>query len=212
MGDMDLLRPLALAGIPCAVVGRRGVRSLYPRYAQSTLVWDDDTSDIEGLVETLVDFGKTQRFRERLMQAFRFVVADPILVEDLVDKARFQALVERHGLPVPAARRFPAVFEPAELGLRFPLIVKPLTRLNRWNDRFGLRKALCAENIEVLRAMWPQLRDIGLEFLAQQLIPGTEPRIESYYCYTDAQGRVAGEFTGPKIRTYPLAYIPLRWR
>lgn len=60
--------------------------------------------------------------------------------------------------------------------------------------------------------MWPPLRDIGLEFLAQQLIPGTEPRIESYYCYTDAQGRVAGEFTGPKIRTYPLAYILLRWR
>ena len=74
-------------------------------------------------------------------------------MEDLLDKARFQALAERHGLPMPAARRFdPAALEPADLGLRFPLIIKPLTRLDRWNDSFGLRKALYAENVEVLRS------------------------------------------------------------
>src|SRR5262249_49177713 len=41
MGDMDLLRPLALAGIPCAVVSRPGVPSLYSRYARSRLAWHD---------------------------------------------------------------------------------------------------------------------------------------------------------------------------
>ena len=225
MGDMDLLRPLALAGIPCAVVSRPGVPSLYSRYAQSRLVWDDYSSNAESLVASLIGFAKAQpeppvlfyeedgqvllvsRFRERLAQAFRFVVADATLIEDLLDKARFQELAERHGLPVPAARRFdPAVLEPAELGLRFPLIIKPLTRLDRWNDRFGLRKALCAENIEVLRSLWPELRDCGLELLAQEFIPGAESRIESYHCYVDHRGRVAGEFTGRKIRTYPLSY------
>src|SRR5215831_6788909 len=73
------------------------------------------------------------RYRERLAQAFRFVVADAALVEDLVDKARFQDLAERLHLPVPPARRFePAGAKPADLGLRFPLIIKPLTRLERW--------------------------------------------------------------------------------
>jgi D-aspartate ligase len=225
MGDMDLLRPLALAGIPCAVVSRPGGPSLYSRYAQSCLVWDDYADNIDGLLDTLVRFGKAQgeppvlfyeedgqillvsRHRQRLAQAFRFVAADATLVEDLLDKARFQDFAARHGLPVPPARRFdPAAIEPAELGLAFPLIVKPLTRLDRWNDAFGLRKALCAENIEALRALWPQLHAVGLELLAQELIPGTEARIENYHCYVDAHGRIAGEFTGCKIRTYPLSY------
>src|SRR6202022_2780216 len=100
------------------------------------------------------------------------------------DKARFQVLAERHGLPVPAARCFdPALLEPADLDLAFPLIIKPLTRLDRWNDTFGLRKALCAENVEALRVLWPQLRAVGLTLLAQEFIPGTEASIENYHCY-----------------------------
>jgi D-aspartate ligase len=225
MGDMDLLRPLALADIPCAVVTRRGVPSLYSRYVQSHLVWDDYSNNIDGLLDALVSFGKAQperpilfyeedgqvllvsRFRDRLAEAFRFVVADAQLVEDLLDKARFQLLAERHGLPVPTGRSFdPAALEPVDLGLRFPLIIKPLTRLERWNDTFGLRKALCVESADALPRLWPQLRAVGLELLAQEFIPGAEARIESYHCYIDQRGGTAGEFTGRKIRTYPLCY------
>jgi hypothetical protein len=160
MGDMDLLRPLALAAVPCAVVGRPGSPSLFSRYAASRLVWDDYGEATEKLVELLVAFGTAQaeppvlfyqedgqtllisRHRERLAKAFRFTIAEADLIEDLLDKARFQALAERHDLPVPTARRFdPTQNEPTHLGLRFPLIIKPLTRLDRWNDALGLRKA-----------------------------------------------------------------------
>jgi CelD/BcsL family acetyltransferase involved in cellulose biosynthesis/glutathione synthase/RimK-type ligase-like ATP-grasp enzyme len=225
MGDMDLLRPLALARIPSAVVSRPGRPSLYSRYAQSRLCWNDYANNIDGLIETLTGFGKAQperpvlfyqedaqvlfvsRHRERLAEAFRFVVADAGLVEDLLDKSRFQALAERHGLPVPSGRRFdPAAIEAADLGLRFPLIVKPLTRLDRWNDFWGLRKALCAANVEELRDLWPQLQALGLELLAQEFVPGAESRVESYHCYVDRRGAIAGEFTGRKIRTYPVNY------
>jgi len=225
MGDMDLLRPIALAGIPCAVVTRPGVPSLYSRYARSSLRWDDFSENVEELVETLVRFGAAQperpvlfyeedaqlllvsRYRERLAQAFRFVVADAALVEDLVDKARFQALAERLGLSVPMARRFePAGAKPADLGLRFPVIIKPLTRLERWNETWGLRKALQAETADALRALWPRLAATGTELLAQELIPGPEAHIESYHVYVDQRGDVAGEFTGRKIRTFPVSY------
>jgi predicted ATP-grasp superfamily ATP-dependent carboligase len=225
MGDMDLLRPVALAGISCAVVARPGVPSLYSRYAHSSLAWNDDASNADNLIEALVSFGKGQaerpvlfyeedgqtlavsRHRERLVQAFRFVVADAPLVEDLLDKARFQVLAERHGLPVPPARRFdPDALEPTALDLHFPLILKPLTRLDRWNDSWGLRKALYVENAEALWRLWPRLRSVGLALLAQQFIPGAESSIESYHCYVDQTGGVAGEFTGRKIRTYPQRY------
>ncbi len=225
MGDMDLLRPLVLAGIPCAVVSRPGVPSLYSRYAQARLAWDDYSENVDGLLDALISFGKAQperpilfyeedgqlllvsRFRERLAPAFRFVVAEAQLVEDLLDKGRFQALATRLGLPVPAARRFdPAALQPADLGLRFPLIIKPVTRLDRWNNTFGLQKALFAKNADTLRSLWPQLPAAGLELLAQEFIPGAETRIESYHCYVDQSGGIAGEFTGRKIRTYPSCY------
>jgi D-aspartate ligase len=225
MGDMDLLQPIALAGIPCAVVTRPGVPSLYSRFAQARLPWDDFSQNSEALLDAMLRFGKAQserpvlfyqedaqlifvsRNRGRLAKAFRFVIADAPLVEDLIDKARFQVLAQRHNLPVPAARAFhPIAVEPDHLDLRFPVIIKPLTRLERWNDSFGLRKALEAKDAETLRALWPQLLDAGIDLLVQELIPGAETQIESYHCYVDQRGSIAGDFTGRKIRTYPLAY------
>jgi D-aspartate ligase len=225
MGDMDLLRPLALAEIPCAVVTRPGVPSLYSRYARYSLTWNDYSKNVDLLLEALVSFGKAQphrpvlfyeedgqilfisRFRERLAEAFRFIVADAQLVEDLLDKARFQVLAERHGLPVPAGRSFdPTALEPADLGLRFPLVIKPLTRLERWNESFGLRKALYVESADALHRLWQQLRAVDRELLAQEFVPGPEARIESYHCYVDRAGSIAGEFSGRKIRTYPPCY------
>jgi D-aspartate ligase len=225
MGDMDLLQPIAAAGIPCAVVTRPGVPSLYSRFARSRLPWDDFSQNTDALLEALERFGKAQRqrpvlfyeedaqllfisrHRERLAKSFRFVIADAALVEDLLDKARFGDLAQRHGLPVPPARHFhPVAVEPDDLDLAFPVIIKPLTRLERWNDSFGLRKALDVENPDALRALWPQLLDAGVDVLAQQKIPGAEAQIESYHCYVDQRGGIAGEFTGRKIRTYPAAY------
>jgi D-aspartate ligase len=225
MGDMDLLRPLTLADVPCAVVTRPGVPSLYSRSTQSRLIWDDYSTNLEALVDALVSFGKAQpqrpvlyyeedgqvllvsRFRERLAEAFRFVIADAQLIEDLLDKARFQLLAERHGLSVPPGRRVDAAaLEPADLDLHFPLMIKPLTRLDRWNHTFGLRKAFYVESADELQLLWPQLRAVGVELLAQEFIPGAEARIESYHCYVDQRGAVAGEFTGCKIRTYPSCY------
>jgi D-aspartate ligase len=225
MGDMDLLQPVAAAGIPCAVVTRPGVPSLYSRFARSRLPWDDFSQNTGALLDALECFGKAQRqrpvlfyeedaqllfisrHRERLAKSFRFVIADAALVEDLLDKARFQDLAQRHGLPVPPARPFhPVAVEPDDLELAFPVIIKPLTRLERWNDSFGLHKALDVENLDALRALWPQLLDAGVDVLAQRKIPGAETQIESYHCYVDQRGSIAGEFTGRKIRTYPVAY------
>ena len=108
MGDMDLLKPVAMAGIPCAVMTRPGVPSLYSRHARTRLPWEDFSKDPEALLETLLRFGKAQnarpvlfyeedaqplfvsRHRERLKEAFRFVVADATLVEDLSTRRGFK--------------------------------------------------------------------------------------------------------------------------
>src|SRR5262249_28034315 len=145
--------------------------------------------------------------RERLAKSFRFVISDATLVEDLLDKARFQDLAQRHRLPVPQACHFhPVAVEADDLDLVFPAIINRQTLLELWCDTFVLPKALLFENRDALRALWPQLLDAGVVLLAQQLIAGPETQIESYHCYVDGKGDITGEFTGRKIRTYPIAY------
>jgi D-aspartate ligase len=222
LGDMDLLRPLALAGIPCAVAARPGSPSLYSRHARVRLPLAGEAEDHDAMAATLIRFGATQaerpvlfyeedcqvltisRTRERLAQAFRFVIADAQLVEDLLDKARFQTLAERLRLPVPAGRHFdPATLKPTDLNLAFPLIIKPPRRDERWSAAFGLRKALYVESAAQLSAFWPLLHQAGPGLIAQAFVPGGEGSIESYHVYVDQKGAVAAEFTGAKLRTYP---------
>ena len=225
MGDMDLLRPLALAGIPCAVVSRPGVPSLYSRYAQSCLVWHDYADNIDGLLDTLMRFGKAQgeppvlfyeedgqillvsRHRQRLAQAFRFVAADATLRRG---SARQGALPGFGGTSRPAgAGGAPLRPRGHRAGRTRPSLpahhqaADPARSLERY---VWIAQGVVRGKHRGAARLWPQLRAVGLELLAQEFVPGTEARIENYHCYVDAHGRIAGEFTGRKIRTYPLSY------
>jgi D-aspartate ligase len=226
IGDMDLVRPLGLAGIRSAVLAQPGELSRYSRFTATALDWADSSKEPARLLDILLDFGRRQpeppilyygrdwdlllvsRERERLREAFRFAVADRELVEWLVDKARFQELAERLELPLPASRRLsPHAADPTDVDLQFPLIAKPLTRRNEtWKPIAGGGKAVEARTPAALRELWPRLAAAGVDVLVQELIPGPETRVESYHVYVDGRGEIAGEFTGRKIRTYPPAY------
>ncbi|MCM8736327.1 ATP-grasp domain-containing protein [Azospirillum sp. A1-3] len=224
LGDMDLVRPLGLAGIRCAVVGAPGGAAAHSRFTERLIPWEGGNEDV--LVDRLLRFGAAQaekpilymeedaqllmvsRHRDRLAAVFRFALAEADLVETLVDKGRFQELAERLDLPVPRTRRLSPLpgSEAPDLDLRYPVIVKPLTRRPPWDEIEGLGKAIRLDGPEELRALWPRLIPVGIDLLAQELIPGPETRIESHHVYIDAGGAVAGEFTGRKIRTYPVDY------
>ena len=224
LAGMDLLRPLGLAGVRCAVVTHPGSPPLYSRFTRAALS-PGEVSE-EQLIEVLVRFGSSQvtppvlfyvedshtllisRYRERLAQTLRFAIAEPTLIEDLVDKGRFQPFAERLGLPVPSTRRLHPVAgsTPPKLDLRFPLIIKPLTREKGWDAIGNSSKALRVDTPEALQQLWPSFVAARRDILAQHLIPGPETRVESYHVYVDQKGSIAGEFTGRKIRTYPPSY------
>lgn len=224
LAGMDLLRPLGLAGIRCAVVAHRGSPAFYSRFTRAALCGEE--LEDEQLIDALMRFGLSQpappilfyvedshtllisRSREQLARAFRFVTAEPALVEDLVDKGRFQCLAERLALPVPATRRLHPVAgsRAPDIDLPFPLIIKPLTRDKDWDAVSNFTKALQIDTPEALQELWPSLSARRRDILAQQLIHGPETRIESYHVYVDQGGNIAGEFTGRKIRTYPVSY------
>ncbi len=224
MGDMDLVRPLGLAGIRCAVVTSSSDRlTRFSRFATEEILCPEEeiSEEPETVLNRLVQFGTMQaerpvlfyeqdaqllfvsRNRDVLSKAFHFVVADRTLVEDLVDKGRFQMLAERLKLPVPPGRLVRAIAgaAPPELDLRFPVVVKPLWRRKSWTEA---AKVAQINTPEAFREAWPRFAAQNIGILVQEMIPGDETRIESYHVYVDAQGTVAGEFTGQKIRTFPI--------
>lgn len=223
---MDLVRPLGLAGIRCAVVASKESWLASSRFTEQILPFNTESGCEEELVEALVRFGMGQaqqpvlyfeedvhllmvsRHRHRLAAAFRFTLGDAELIEKLVDKGRFQLMAEELALPVPRARRLHPTPDSAvpDLDLRYPLVIKPLTRRESWEAIERSGKAIRVDRPADLQALWPSLWPAGIDLLAQELVPGPETRIESYHVYVDGQGQVAGEFTGRKIRTYPAVY------
>jgi D-aspartate ligase len=230
IGDMDLVRPLGLAGIRCVTVSHEGEPPWFSRFCVGRVAWGDAQAEPEALVGRLESFGLAQeaapvlfyeedadlllvsRFRARLRAAFRFVLPRAELVEDLVDKQRFSALADRLGLPVPRSRSLREVASADATGLRFPVIVKPHTRHARpWAEvappgPAGQPKVLTASDEAALGRLWPRLVGAGGGFVLQELIEGPESRIESYHAYVDEEGATVAEFTGRKIRTFPAEH------
>jgi D-aspartate ligase len=226
MGDVDLVRALGLAGIPVAFFGPPDAPARYSRHVRAVLPWIDPWRCQDQLLAALLNFGRSQhetpilypqtdaalllasRHRDELRGAFRFMLADADLVEQLVDKGRFEALARRTGLPVPTAERLrPQLREsPAVPGLAFPLIVKPVVRDEAWTSAGEDAKAIRVGGPDEWERLWARLADGHSEFVVQELVPGPETAIESYHAYIDETGATAGEFTGRKIRTSPPRY------
>jgi D-aspartate ligase len=227
LGDIDLVRALALAGIRSVVVARRDDPLRYSRFADPSLAAASEWTEREQVVDELMRFGLSEpvppvlfyqgtaslltvsRHRDRLAKAFRFPLADAELVEQLTDKASFQALAERLGLPVPRSRRMRPSEDPAgpPRDLRYPLILKPVVRrLDQWRRIDPAAKAVKVDGVDALTALWPRLAAEDVEVLAQELVVGPESMIESYHTYVGPSGDVIAEFTGRKIRTRPIEF------
>jgi D-aspartate ligase len=226
MGDVDLVRALGVAGVSSAFFGFADDSARFSRHVRVSLPWIDHWGRQDELVEALLEFARSQpqapvlfpqtdatlllasRYRERLSERFRSTLADRGLIEQLVDKGRFQALAASHDLPVPRAQRLePAPGDPPPaLDVPLPVVIKPLTRTPAWTSLAGSSKALHVLGREDFVALWPRLAGLRAALLAQQLIRGPESRIESFHVYVDASGANAGEFTGRKIRTFPRDY------
>jgi D-aspartate ligase len=226
MGDVDMVRALGVAGISSAFFGFADDSARFSRHVRVSLPWIDQWERQEELADALLALALAQpqppvlfpqtdaalllasRYRERLAEGLRLILADRQLLDRLLDKDRFESLAARHDLPVPPAQCLHAAPDaPApRLEVPFPLIVKPLTRTPAWTSMAGASKALHALRREDFEALWPRLIGARIDVLAQQLIGGPESHIESFHVYVDASGSIAGEFTGRKIRTFPRSY------
>ena len=226
LGDLDLVAPLVKAGIECGVVAPPGDPARYSRRVH-VVGWADPCAQPHELLATLQHYGRRQpakpalffqsdqyalfvsRHRDELAELFRFVIASPTQVENLIDKLQFRRLAEHLNLPVPVTSVLtPHGSVPPHSDLPpFPLLIKPATRGDgRWAEVDHSRKAVRVDEAAGLEAIWPRLRAFGADLLAQELIPGPETLVESYHAYVDENGELVADFTGRKLRTKPADY------
>ncbi len=221
MGDLDLTRPLSLAGMRSVVVCARDDPARFSRFTIRALD-RDDPSLLERLLalaagqpaRPILFYGNDRDLlfvsdhRDELLAAYDTLLPPREVVDDLLDKARFQRLAEQAGLPVPRTQRIDMATRPsaADLEVSFPVIVKPLTRAERWWNAVGWAKAQRVDDAGAWSALVGRLADAGVDVLVQELVPGGEERIESYHAYLNWAGEVVGEFTGAKIRTRPAEF------
>ncbi|WP_157936938.1 PIG-L family deacetylase [Geodermatophilus chilensis] len=220
MGYLDVAIPLHAVRAPVTVVGRPTRPDRWSRYVSGWV--DDPRPDEDALVAALLararsseeptvlfyqsddDLLLISRRRDELSPALRFVVPEADLVERLVDKAAFQELALRTGLPVPHGHVLDLDRPVLDDRLTFPLLVKPLRRELIW-DAASAAKAVLVHDRGQLDALVDALAARHAQVIVQQPVLGPETRIESHHVYVDASGEVAAEFTGRKVRTYPTA-------
>jgi D-aspartate ligase len=223
LGAIDLVHALNLAGIPVVAVADPQDPARYSRAAVAGLERRPASREPEAMVDWLLaavpqdgeppvlyydndwDLLLVSRHRDELARRFRFVAAPAELVEDLVDKTRFHELAQRLGLPVPPTVRCSSR-DLADHGLRYPLVVKPVSRHGgAWSSVVRAKAAHVADPT-ALAVLAEQLADTEIDVLVQEAVPGPESRVESYHVFVDGHGGVAGEFTGRKLRTWPRTY------
>jgi D-aspartate ligase len=144
------------------------------------------------------------RHRYDLQAWYRMSLAEPEVVEMLMDKTRFTRFAQEAGLPVPAVcllhNRDEA--EAAAAQLTFPCILKPALKSATW-EQHSAAKVYQVKTPDELLALYDRCRDWAEELLVQEWIEGSDANLYSCNCYFNEQSEPLVTFVARKLRQWP---------
>lgn len=230
LGDLNLIRPLAMGGIPVVLVAPRpndaAIRSrhLTAHYVIPGL----NEPHLEQPAARLLELGAAMRLalgrrvplfyssdkhleliyrhRPQIEERFLVLLNEEETALSLHDKERFYLLTERLGIPAPRTLRSGADLERRLGALQEPLLVKP-KRKTAWRRiqqdlLAGSGKAMVfATRAELLAD--PAFARHEDDVIIQEYIPGGVDRLVSFHGFCDRGSRLLASYCGRKIRTYP---------
>lgn len=230
LGDLSVLRPLAMAKIPTILVASDpNAPSLRSRHPIDRVVIPglDDVAQKQPAL-ALLALGETleqrlgrkvplfyssdkhleliYRHRRAILDRFRVTLNDEETAWALHDKERFYRLTEQRGIRAPRTLG-PGDDVERRLGeLREPLLVKP-RRKSAWKAiKQGLFDGQGKARVFATRAellAHPGFLPHRDEVLVQEYIPGGVDCLVSFHGFCDHEGRLLACYAGRKIRTVP---------
>jgi D-aspartate ligase len=223
--DLDLLRTLAMAGIP-AIVGSsdEGDPTFASRHCRARCILPS-RYEPDALVAAMLDVGD-QLFaslgrrvplmygaddwleliyahRDRLQEKFLLLLNDPDVAVGFLTKDRFEALARKWDLPVPRDLPWEALSE-----IQGAVLAKPRSRssfsVSLLRDQLfeGESKALIFENGRAA-ASQPLVERFRDQLTFQEYIRGDDRQLWSFHGFSDERGTILGSFLGRKLRTSP---------
>ena len=228
MGDLTLVRPLALAGIPLVLVTDDvDDCALHSRLVRSHLVVAGYVGDARAkTVEALIRLGEGLRalhgkkpplfcgddtqleliysHRDALAAVFALSLNDADLAWALYDKSTFYPLCERRGILAP--RSLDGDSDADLERLRAPLLVKPRRKSDLESLRDPLFGAAAKARIFATHrdlAEHPVWKSRPHDLLVQEYVGGDIASLCSFHGFADEHHRVLASFCGQKLRTFP---------
>lgn len=231
LGDLTLIRPHGMAGIPVVVVTTNPEDiSLHSRYVQGSWVVPGFGSEhSDAAADALVSLGEqlhgqvgcklplvyctdvqlelVYKHRARLSEHYHFTLNEKAVADALGDKELFAELVRDTGLRVPRSWSATHNTEDELRELREPLIAKPKQKTDHWEairrDLFdGEGKARIFATRDDLLSN-PAFQQHKDELLVQECIPPGDDGLVSFHGFADESGRLLASFCGRKVRTWP---------
>jgi D-aspartate ligase len=231
---LGVVRSLGRKGITVVAVHSDATDAALSSRFCSRLISPDPRADEQGYLDFLINLSPQQtaskpvliptgdvqvllmaRHRERLLNHFDFRMASADTVESLINKRKFSALAEAHGLPTPRTRIVSdeAALEIGAKELIYPCLVKPAYSPS-WGDRafrrrFGreaggwIKYILVRSQEELLRS-YPELAGLEPDLVIQEYVEGGDDCLFDFYSYLDADSEPLGMFMIRKIRTLPI--------
>jgi len=217
-------------------LGRRGVTVLaldsirsvgtYSRYAHFYKCPDPQVAE-DAFIEYLFKLGPSfmdkpvlfptndpwaialSRHKERLSQYYLPCVADPSVVELIVQKQRFNEWALEQGLPIPQSWRSDAISEIPDNA--FPIVAKPECRRISSNEKSTSLRAAALDQLRLtilenhsdLTQFMSQHIELIPYFIFQEYVAGLSDCMYTIGVYADRDHVVKGMFTGRKVRGFP---------
>jgi len=128
----------------------------------------------------------------------------PNISNKFLNKMEFYKLCEKYNMVYPKTLILTGKESPAQVieKLRFPIILKPHL-IHKWRKHLKGKKVIYIKNLSELENVFKVEKDLLVNSVLQEVIPGPEENIFIFKGYFDRKGNLKAHFVGRKIRQYP---------
>jgi D-aspartate ligase len=221
-GSLEIARSLGRRGIPVWLITSDSLLAGLSRYVQRSVSWSGPGSD--GAARFLVELGHRHGLKDWVLFTgsdadMRFVAQNHSalgavftlttqpweVIRFAYDKRRMNTRAAELGIARPLTRYPQDRDDLAEIGIPFPVILKPTIHENR--NAFIDAKAWRADDERMLAARYDEAKAlVGADsIMIQEIIPGDGATQFSYAAVWD-RGRPIGSLVARRCRQYPIDF------